>query len=117
MSANIENERIIGALACMDTLRKARSVTKGKGGDSIARSFEKLDAGIELVLGTAGNVSPRAAGVLRTLAEIVIDQFQNGCDIESTFDSTWTPTSTMTAEEVAFYRAEFAAESGETQAA
>ena len=102
---------ILGALACMDALRRARATVKGERGQTIPQFFECSDVAIAILMETAGPLTPRAAGVLHTLVCILVDNLQNGYGVDECLDSTWTPESTMTAEQIEIARAEFLAES------
>ena len=101
MSAN-DQARILGAKACLEVLRRLEEDCP----DSFEGHIATRGAAIAAILATAGDISPRAAGAMSVLAELVASERQDGSIY---FIERWEPEATMTASEVAKYRAEWKA--------
>lgn len=111
MSApTIEAARIAGALECVDVLRAAIKANTSSGQMTTPEFFRQKDAPFAAILAAAGDLSPRAAGVLGALADYALDGIQNTYSIGEQLDCEWLPEAARTAQEVEAERAEFAAE-------
>ena len=110
-----EQERIAGATSCLAIVRHLEQAVVPDSSDrTLGAWYAKRDAAIAAFLETAGELSPRAAGVMSVLAELVVSEKQDG---STYFIDQWVPESTMTADEVAAIRAEVIAKGEERIAA
>ena len=84
-----ERERIAGAQACFAIIQKLEQMVVPDSSDrSMPAWTAKRQAAIAALLETAGELSPRAAGAMAVLAELVVSEIQDG----STYDlDQWKP--------------------------
>jgi len=103
MSANTntkgaaEQERIAGAASCLAVLLRLKQIVALDASDiTEGRQYTKRDAAIAALLETAGELSPRAAGAMSLLAELVASETQDGSQY---FWERWNPEALMTVAE------------------
>lgn len=91
------------ALACLEVARRLQAMAL-EGDDTCANHFANRDRAVAALLATAGPLSPRAAGAMSVLAEIVTEaeHYQAHADL-----SDWTPGAAMTPAQQHAERAEF----------
>lgn len=71
---------LAGATACVRALASIPDVVRVTDPDqSTAEYFAKKDAAVALIVGAAGELPDRAAGIIAALAEVIVGQEMDGC--------------------------------------
>lgn len=104
-----------GAKAATAALLAIPETVASKGQTSTFEYYARRDLAVSKFLTAAGEVSPRAAGVIACLAEFIVSQEQDGCYVELSSNELPPIEAAMTEEERQSYRQALADDVGDLE--